>query len=77
MKKNKFKHKYLRTFIKNKKIKEPFLKRALYGAMFDHPKKIKKVLNLAKNENHKNYILSLIRKLAIIGKSNNVLSFLD
>jgi len=77
MKRNKFKHKYLRTFIKTKNIKEPILKRALYGAMFDHPKKVKKGLLFSKNYNHKNYILSLVKKIAIIGKSNNVLSLLD
>ena len=76
MKQNKFKHKYLRLFIKNKKVSDPILKSALYGAMFDQPKKVLKGISIAKNEKHKDYIVKIMNKVATIGKSNNTLKII-
>ena len=76
MKIRKFRHKYLRSFIKEKKITDAKIKSALYGAMFDLPVKVKVGLSLAKNDNHKQYLIKTFSKIATIGKSNNVLNYL-
>ena len=76
MTRQKFKHKYLRNFIKDKKIDDPKIKSALYGAMFDIPKKVVKGLLLSKNKNHNIYLQKLFLKIATIGKSKNTLSYL-
>ena len=77
MTRQKFKHKYLRSFIKENKIKDPKIKSALYGAMFDIPKKVEKGITLAKNKNHREYLEKMFLKIAIIGRSNNIINYLN
>ena len=72
--KTKYKHRYLRRFLKEKKIKDGYLKSCLYGAMFDLPKKVEKNLNLIGHPNHREHILKYVLKLAYLGKSNNVIN---
>jgi hypothetical protein len=76
MKSNKFKHRYLRDFIRENKIKEPFLKSGLYGAVFNLPKKIKRSLIKAKNENHRNYLNNLFLNISKKCNSREVIKLL-
>ena len=76
MKVRKFRHKYLRQYIKSNKITDSIIKSALYGAMFDFPKKVNKGLLFSKNDKHKNYLLKMFLKIAIVGKSRNTLKLL-
>jgi mannitol/fructose-specific phosphotransferase system IIA component (Ntr-type) len=71
------KFKYMKTFIREKKIKDGFMKRGIYGSMLDIPKKIEKSIKMAKNKNHKNYMLNTFEKLAKVSKSYNVLRYIE
>jgi len=77
MKKRKDKFRYLRNYIRNHKIKDGFMKRGIYGSLFDDPKKVKKALKEAKNENHKNYMIRTFLKIANKAGSKQVLFYLS
>lgn len=70
------KYKYMRRFFRDKKIKDGFIKRGIYGAVFNIPKKIERSLKEAKNNNHKEYMIKMFLKLAINSKSDLVINLL-
>lgn len=70
--KRKQKYKYLRYIIREKKIKDGFMKRGIFGSIFDRPEKIKRALKLAKNNNHRDYMIRIFMKLAEKSGSENV-----
>ena len=76
MKKNKLKHKYLRYFIKTHDIKDGYLKRGIYGAIFNHPKKIKRCLNNL-NLKKTNFYLNIFFKLAKHFHSKEVINYIN
>jgi len=68
---------YMRNYIRDNKIKDGFMKRGVYAAMFDMPKKMEKSLKMAKNDNHKEYMIRSFIKLARTSKSQNIISMLS
>jgi len=74
--KNKFKHSYFKNIVRRKKIKDSFVKSGLYGAIFNIPKKVKRALKKAKNENHFNYLKSLFLSTSEKFSSRETISFL-
>jgi hypothetical protein len=76
MKRNKFKHKYLRYFIRTNNIKENYIKRGIYGAIFNHPKKIKRCLNNL-NSNKTDFYLNIFFKLAKQFNSKEVINYIN
>jgi len=71
------KFRYLRDYTKEKKLKDAFMKRGVYGAIFDIPKKINRALVFAKNDNHRTYMIDIFRKLARRHESKKTLELLD
>ena len=67
----------MRNYIRDNKIKDGFMKRGIYAAMFDMPKKMDKSLKMAKNDNHKNYMIQSFLKLAKVSRSEKVISQLS
>jgi len=67
------KFKYMRNFLRDNKIKDGFMKRGVYAAMFDMPKKLDKAMKMSKNENHKKYMEKMFLKIAKVAKSEKVL----
>lgn len=76
MTKRNHKFKYLRTFIREKKIKDGFMKRGIYASLFNLPKKMKKSLSAAKNRNHKEYMINTFLKIARKAESKEVIDLL-
>lgn len=56
------KFKYFRTYIKKNKIKDGKLKSAIYGIIFNFPKKINKYLKLSDNNINNNYLIYIQNK---------------
>jgi len=71
------KFRYMRNYLRDKKIKDGFMKRGIYGSMFDMPKKIDKALKKAKNKNHKEYMIKTFLKVAKTAGSEKVISHLS
>jgi len=71
------KFRYMRNYVKEKKIKQSEIKRGIYGSLFNLPKKVKKALKKAKNENHKKYMIITFKNFAKKGNSKEALQFLN
>jgi hypothetical protein len=70
------KYKYMKKYLREKKIKDSFMKRGIYAAMFDMPKKMEKALKESKNKNHKEYMIRTFLKISLKSKSENVIKLL-
>lgn len=70
------KYKYMKKYIREKKIKDSFMKRGIYAAMFNMPKKMEKSLKEAKNKEHKKYMMKTFLKIALVSKSEIVIELL-
>lgn len=68
---------YMRNYIRDNKVKDGFMKRGIYAAMFDMPKKMEKSLKMAKNDNHREYMIRSFLKLAKVSGSEKIISQLS
>jgi len=67
----------MRNYIRDNKVKDGFMKRGIYAAMFDMPKKMEKSLKIAKNDNHREYMIRSFLKLAKVSGSEKIISQLS
>lgn len=70
------KFKYMRNFIREKKIKDGNIKRGIYGSLFNIPKKVEKALKKVKNKNHEKYMKNIFLNMAKKGESNEIIQLI-
>jgi len=76
-KERKIKLKFYRDYVGQKKIKEGFMKRGIYGSVFDMPKKINRALKHSKNNNHRDYMINTFKKIAEKFNNKKILEVLN